>query len=87
MRSVRAKELANRLAGIWWAASMNRWRDQTGIAHVVHDGGALCGAKPFSMGGSYPSAEATGCKECKRCRNILTEVINYANSCTVRSRK
>ena len=74
MKTSRRKELAARLARIWWAASMSRWRDQTGIAHVVHDGGALCGAKPFSTGGSYPSATATGCTECRRCRAMLDDV-------------
>lgn len=76
MRKSRRQELANRLARIWWAASMSRFRDQTGIAHVVHDGGALCGAKPFSMGGSFPSAKATGCNECRRCRTILNDVFS-----------
>ena len=74
MKTSRRKELAARLARIWWAASMNRWRDQTGIAHVVHDGGALCGAQPFDMGGSYPNAAATGCHECRRCRTMLDDV-------------
>lgn len=58
---------------LWWAASINRYRDQTGIAHVVHGGAALCGARPFGMGGSYASAEATGCQECRRCRHIVNK--------------
>ena len=34
----------------------------------------LCGAQPFDMGGSYPSAAATGCHECRRCRAMLDNV-------------
>lgn len=66
------QELAERQTkGIWWAPAMNRWRDQTGVAHVVHNGGMLCGARPFSCGGSFETAAAAGAQECKRCRAIL----------------
>lgn len=79
----RAVDLMNRLVKPrWWAASINRRRDQTGIAHVVLNGGTLCGAKPFDTGGSYASAAATGCQECRRCRAIL----NKADSLTVTGR-
>ncbi len=79
----RATELLNRvIKPRWWAASINRHRDQTGIAHVVHNGGTLCGAKPFDTGGSFRSAEATGCQECRRCRAI----VNKADSLTVTGR-
>lgn len=75
--SAKHQMLANRITqALWWAASLNRYHDQTGIAHVVHDGGALCGARPFSMGGSFQSAEATGCLECRRCRDIINRTSN-----------
>lgn len=68
----RAQELLNRkVQARWWAASMDRRRNQTGIAHVVHNGATLCGAKPFDTGGSFASAAETGCHECRRCRAIL----------------
>lgn len=76
MTDSRHKELQQRLKEgrpTWWAPSVNRQSDQTGIAHVVHDGGALCGARPFSMGGSFPSPAHAGCHECKRCRKIIDE--------------
>lgn len=65
------QELAERTSGIWWAPAMNRYSDQTGVAHAVHGGGALCGAKPYSMGGSFRTAEEAGCHECKRCQAII----------------
>lgn len=68
----RHQELARReVQAVWWAASMTRHRDQTGIAHALHRGTTLCGARPFDMGGSYASAAATGCQECRRCRKII----------------
>lgn len=67
-------------ANIMWAPAMNRWRDQTGIAHVVYDGGALCGANPFSSGGSFHSAAAAGAQECRRCRRIIDEVFPCKSS-------
>lgn len=68
--------------GVWWTASMDRWHNQTGVAHIVHNHGALCGSKPFSTGGSYSSAESTGARECRRCRHTLNEVIDHANATT-----
>lgn len=60
-------------AGIWWAPSINPLRNQTGTAHVVHNGGALCGARPFAMGGSFRTAAEGGALECARCRRIVDE--------------
>lgn len=57
---------------IWWAPAVDRWHNQTGVAHAVFEGGALCGAAPFSTGGSFPSAEQGGAHECRRCRKIIT---------------
>ena len=75
--SAKFQMLANRITqALWWAASLNRYHDQTGIAHVVHDGGTLCGARPFDMGGSFSSAAATGCHECRRCRAIINRTAN-----------
>ena len=66
------QELAARQTkGIWWTPAINRWHDQTGIAHAVHNGGLLCGARPFSTGGSFETAAAGGAKECRRCRAII----------------
>lgn len=77
----RATELLNRKVQVrWWSASINRHRDQTGIAHVVHGGGTLCGARPFDMGGSYSTASATGCQECRRCRAILDKTDSLVNT-------
>lgn len=74
-----ARDLQQRkVKRLWWSASLNRWRDQTGIAHVVHGGGTLCGARPFSMGGSYTSAAETGCQECKRCRKLVDKAATLA---------
>ena len=76
MRKQRVKELRERLTkGIWWAPAMNRWRDQTGIAHVVHDGGALCGARPFDTGGSFASARDAGCNPCRRCLGLTLRAL------------
>lgn len=85
MRKSRTQELAERNTPVWWAAAINRWHDQTGVAHIVHEGGALCGARPFSLGGSYPSAKATGCQECRRCRAILNRVSSSSNTVTGRT--
>ena len=60
--------------GVWWAPSVNRFRDQTGIAHAVWSGGALCGARAFSCGGSFRSAKAAGAQECQRCRVIIDKM-------------
>lgn len=77
----RAEELLSRkVQARWWSASINRKRDQTGIAHVVHGGGTLCGARPFDMGGSYASAAETGCQECRRCRAILDKTDSLVNT-------
>ena len=66
--------------GVWWTPSLNRWHDQTGVAHAVHDGGAMCGSKPYSTGGSFRTAEAAGareCRRCRRCRHIIDEVFPH----------
>ena len=53
--SAKFQMLANRVTqALWWAASLNRFHDQTGIAHVVHDGGTLCGASPFDTAAAAP---------------------------------
>lgn len=57
-----------------WVASINRWHDQTGVAHVATDSGLLCGARPYSTGGGYRAAEDTGAHECRNCRRILSAV-------------
>lgn len=78
--AARKKRLLKRIAhslnttGVWWAPSLNKWHDQTGIAHVVFDGGALCGSKPYSSGGSFPTPEAGGAKACRRCTALLYQV-------------
>lgn len=83
----RRRQLAKRATylatGIWWAAAINRWHDKTGVAHALFQGGALCGARPASMGGSYRTAESTGCRECRRCRLMIDEVKKHANAQTV----
>lgn len=72
------QELAERQTqGIWWAPAMNRWHDQTGVAHVVHNNGMLCGARPYSCGGSFQSAAEAGAKECQRCRAILDRAATH----------
>lgn len=78
----RAKEkrLKLKLAGrkgVWWAPAINRWHDQTGVAHVVYEGGSLCGANPYSTGGSYRSVAETGAKACRRCQKIIDEVFSH----------
>ena len=68
----KARELAERQTKThWWAPAVNRWRDQTGIAHVVHGGGMLCGARPYTCGGSFATPEETGARACKRCKAII----------------
>lgn len=39
------------------------------------EGGALCGAAPFSTGGSFATAEQAGAKECGRCRQIINKAL------------
>lgn len=57
-----------------WHPAMNRWHDQTGIAHVMGDNGAaICGANPFSLGGGFERAEDGGAHECRRCAAVVTQ--------------
>ena len=60
---------------IWWAPAIDRWHNQTGIAHAVYEGGALCGAVPFSTGGSFATAGQGGAQECRRCRKIINKAL------------
>lgn len=76
----KSEQLRLRLAqpnnpGIWWTPSMNRLHDQTGVSHIVHGGGCLCGARPYSSGGSFRTALEVGTHECRRCRAILDEAM------------
>lgn len=68
-------------AGLYWAASKPRWADQTGTAHVIYNGATLCGARPYSMGGSFHTARAAGCHECKRCVAIINDVFPEEPKC------
>ena len=78
----KAKELAERQTPVWWTPAVNRWRDQTGIAHAVHNGGMLCGAAPYSSGGSFASPEQAGAQACKRCLKIIERSRECATSLT-----
>lgn len=55
-----------------WFPSINKWCDQTGIAHLLSSRSKvarpLCGARPFTLGGGFLVAEAAGCTECQECR-------------------
>lgn len=75
----RLAELAASFAatGVWWAPSMNRWRDQTGTSHIIHDGAPLCGTPVFDMGGSTSRPIN---HPCRRCQHFLKEVNDYANA-------
>lgn len=61
-----------------WAPAMNRWHDQTGVAHylVTDDGIArpLCGANPFTLGGGFQRAADAGAYECRRCAKALAKI-------------
>jgi hypothetical protein len=56
-----------------WHPAMNKWRDQTGIAHVLEGDPAtpICGGRAFSFGGGFSTAQAGGAFECRRCRRVL----------------
>lgn len=73
--SYRSSELLNRLTkSIWWAPAESRSGDSTGVAHAIHHGSALCGARPYTMGSSVEFAIQAGCRECIRCRSIIKKV-------------
>lgn len=74
-------QLANRITkAIWWSPSLDRDGELTGVAHAIHDGVTLCGAKPFDMGPSYAFAIEADCRECKRCRHIICDVQRIRSS-------
>ena len=60
-----------------WHPAMNRFRDPTGIAHVIgepdanNQAGALCGARPFALGGGFAAAKDGGAHECVLCQKIV----------------
>lgn len=58
-----------------WHPAMNRWHDQTGIAHyLVNDKGtakALCGARPYSFGGGFTAAKDSGSHACEKCEKSI----------------
>ena len=59
-----------------WQAAINKWRDQSGSAHVTFDEkGPACGARPFTLGGAYATLEETGSPTCGRCLRILNRKI------------
>jgi hypothetical protein len=54
-----------------WYPAMNRWHDQTGVAHVMSDDGLpICGARPYSLGGGFSAPLDSGAHPCKRCEKI-----------------
>lgn len=57
-----------------WHSAMNRWHDQTGIAHLMNaQGAALCGARPHSLGGGFTRAEDGGAHACEACQRIAAK--------------
>lgn len=79
-RQLMAKRAAYLATGVWWSEGMNRYHEGTGVAHILFRGGALCGAHPHSMSGSFQSAGALGCRECRNCRAMLERIKRYANT-------
>lgn len=53
-----------------WYPAINRWHDQTGIAHLIkEDGGAACGSR-LTLGGGFAKASDAGTHECRQCARI-----------------
>lgn len=80
----RLRQLQKRWAylktGIYWAAGMNRYHESTHTAHIVFRGGALCGAHPHALSGSFPTAAEAGCRECKNCRGMIERIKHHVGS-------
>jgi hypothetical protein len=57
-----------------WYPAMNKWSDQTGIAHLISPKSVtvrpLCGARPYGIGGGFPTAGEAGCQPCPNCLRI-----------------
>lgn len=54
-----------------WHPVVNKWRDQTGIAHLLNkSGSAACGAKAFAFGMGFADPQEAGANKCKRCERI-----------------
>lgn len=68
----RSDDLAERMVKtLWWSPALRRSHQQTGIAHVVHGGGTLCGARPYTQGASFRTPEKAGARACQRCSKIV----------------
>jgi len=59
-----------------WHPVLNRWHDQTGIAHLLHPDGEtarpLCGAKltTATLGGGFTDPRDAGAHPCRNCQRI-----------------
>ncbi len=52
--------------GLGYARGVNRYRDETGLWHVMNGARPLCGARPFtwSYQGYEPPSESWVCRTC-----------------------
>lgn len=54
-----------------WYPVMNKWSDQTGIAHLLDPDAEVakpwCGVKVYALGGGFTEPRENGCYPCQRC--------------------